>query len=105
MKRHPAVRLTRFLPLLGLVLHCGLCIRAGAALPPETLRSVVVVEGDEGRGSGFLVFMGTQVYVVTNAHVVSGSRKIAFRTLSNRALAIGPLEVADDADLVRAAGE
>lgn len=102
MNCHPGLPRTAFFSLLVLGLHFGLCHRAGAALPPETLRSIVVAEGDEARGSGFLVLMGKQVYVVTNAHVVSGNRKIAFKTLSNRALTIGPLEVADDADLVRA---
>lgn len=81
--------------------HFSLCCVA-LALDPEQLQSVVIVEGEEGRGSGFLASMDGRIYVVTNAHVVQGSGKVSFKTLDNRELAVGPLEIADSADLVRA---
>lgn len=73
-----------------------------SALEPEVLRGMVLVEGEVGRGSGFLVKMGDRVYVVTNAHVIQGSKEVTFKTLDNKSLMIGVLEIASRADLVRA---
>lgn len=66
------------------------------------MQSMVIVEGDQGRGSGFIVKMDDRIYVVTNAHVIQGNHKLTFKTLNNKELAIGPLQIADSVDLVRA---
>jgi hypothetical protein len=88
--------------LVALLLHTqGVAV----ALDPERLQAMVIVEGDEGRGSGFLAIMDGRTYVVTNAHVVQGSKKVSFKTLDNRELKIGDLEIAASADLVRAVVE
>ncbi len=63
---------------------------------------MVIVEGDAGRGSGFITKMNGKTYVVTNAHVVRGNTKVTFKTMSNQPLTTGPLEIAESADLVRA---
>jgi hypothetical protein len=88
--------------LLSLTWFCAMAAASAPALEPEALRGMVIVEGEEGRGSGFLVNMGDRVCVVTNAHVIQGSKKVTFKTLDNKALAIGLLEIAENADLVRA---
>lgn len=63
---------------------------------------MVIVEGDAGRGSGFITKMDSKTYVVTNAHVVRGNTKVTFKTISNQPLTTSPLEIAESADLVRA---
>ncbi len=71
-------------------------------LGTDVMQALIIVEGDEGRSSAFVVKMEGRAYLVTNAHAIEGMRKIAFKNLSNEELAIGALEIADAADLVRA---
>ena len=63
---------------------------------------MVIVSGDVGRGSGFLVKMNGKTYVITNSHVVRGNPNLKFKNLSNQELTVGTIEIADHADLVRA---
>ncbi len=72
------------------------------ALGPEAMQSMVIIEGDQSRGSGFVVQMDGKTYLVTNSHVISGNKNLKFKTLSNQELTTGPLQIADKADLVRA---
>jgi len=44
-------------------------------LPPNVLNSVVIIEGDQGAGSGFIAKMRDQFFIVTNQHVLSGNNK------------------------------
>src|SRR5436190_19799588 len=61
------------------------------ALGPEVMQSMVIVTGDEGRGSAFLVQMDGKTYLVTNSHVIRGNKNVKFKTLSNQDLITGPL--------------
>jgi len=72
------------------------------ALDTPTMQAMIIVEGDEGRGSGFVVKMGGKTYLITNSHVVRGNHNVKFRSLQNVELATGPLEIAEKADAVRA---
>ncbi len=67
------------------------------------MQAMVIVEGDEGRGSGFLVKMDGKTFLVTNSHVVRGNRNVKFKNLRNAELVTEPLEIADRVDAVRAA--
>lgn len=95
-----------FLPKVGLVAALVfLGFKVGAcALTVEVMQSLILVEGDDGRGRGsaFIVKMNGKTYLVTNAHVVQGQVKSKFKNLSNEILSVGPFEIADAADLVRA---
>ena len=97
---HPCLRALGVVALLLLACGAGARLRA---LDASTLQAMVIVEGDEGRGSGFVVKMGDKTYLVTNSHVVRGNRNVKFKNLSNAEIATGPLEIADQADAVRAA--
>jgi Trypsin-like peptidase domain len=66
------------------------------------MQAMVLVEGDKGKGSGFIARMEGKTYVITNSHVIRGSSKVTFKTVGNKELSIGPLQIADHADLVRA---
>ncbi|MEZ0256268.1 MAG: trypsin-like peptidase domain-containing protein [Chthoniobacter sp.] len=72
------------------------------ALDTPTMQAMIIVEGDEGRGSGFVVKMSGKTYLITNSHVVRGNHNVKFRNLQNVELATGPLEIAEKADAVRA---
>jgi hypothetical protein len=72
------------------------------ALDTPAMQSMIIVEGDEGRGSGFVVKMNGKTYLITNSHVVRGNRNVKFKNLHNEELATGPLEIAEKADAVRA---
>jgi S1-C subfamily serine protease len=76
--------------------------RPAFGLGTDAMQAMVIVEGDEGRGSAFLVRMEGMVYLVTNSHVICGNKNVKFKTLDNRELSTGPLQIADSADLVRA---
>ena len=81
----------------------ALCVAGRAfALSPEALQTMVIVAGDQGSGSGFVMKMGDKLYVITNSHVIRGNKNVNFKNLSNQELTVGPLEIADHADLVRA---
>jgi hypothetical protein len=43
--------------------------------PGEQTRAMVIIEGDYSKGSGFIVKMRGQYFVVTNQHVLSGNTK------------------------------
>ena len=72
------------------------------ALDAAAMQSMVIVEGDEGRGSAFVVLMDGKSFLVTNSHVVRGNRNVKFRSLRNAEIPTGPLEIANDVDAVRA---
>ena len=84
--------------LVGLLLMAPCLL----ALDPAVMQSMVIVEGDQGRGSGFILRMPDGVYLITNAHVIQGNQKLSFKTLANQEVRVGTLEIADTVDLVRA---
>lgn len=91
--------LLEVLALLFLASGAGEKLRA---LDTSTMQAMIIVEGDEGRGSGFVVKMNGKTYLITNSHVVRGNRNVRFKDLHNDELATGPLEIAEKADAVRA---
>jgi S1-C subfamily serine protease len=71
-------------------------------LNPEKQQSVVLIEGDSSKGTGFIVGIGDKRYLYTAAHVLSGNQKLTVTSAAGRKFArFGPLEAAEGADLVR----
>lgn len=64
-------------------------------------KTLVVIEGNKGRGSGFLVYYEGAVYLFTNSHVLSGNTQIQVRMLSGQPIALGNLFVAEKYDISR----
>ncbi|EDY18532.1 hypothetical protein CfE428DRAFT_3917 [Chthoniobacter flavus Ellin428] len=94
-----SVRVLRIAALLFLILAAPL---RSMALDASALQAMVIVEGDEGRGSGFVLKMGNQTFLITNSHVIRGNRNVKFKNLHNADLSTGALEIADEVDAVRA---
>lgn len=64
--------------------------------------AVLVIEGDQSVGTGFLVAEGGKTYVYTAAHVLSGNSRLQVRSPNGSQFKkFGPLEAAEGADLVR----
>lgn len=63
---------------------------------------IVIVEGNQGNGTGFLCTIGADVWVYTAAHVLSGNTKITVRDSKGRVYRdFDFLECAEGVDLVR----
>ena len=63
---------------------------------------IVIVEGEKGRGSGFIATAQDGVkYFYTNKHVVEGQREIKARLLDGREVELGDFQYAEDIDIVR----
>lgn len=60
--------------------------REGRGLSPEVLKSLVIIEGGDNRGSGFVAKVNGIPFIVTNIHVLAGIREPVFRTLDGRRL-------------------
>ncbi len=100
----PQVRHRR-LPILKVGVLLLLALSAAGrlwALDAASMQAMVIVEGDEGRGSGFVVRMGGKTFLVTNSHVVRGNQNVKFKNLRNAVLTTGALQIADQVDAVRA---
>lgn len=68
----------------------------------EVTPRVVIIEGDRGKGTGFLCVSDDQLWVYTAAHVLSGNRQITVRDSSGRVYReFEYLECAEGVDLVR----
>jgi serine protease Do len=73
-----------------------------APSPTGMMEAVILIEGDQSRGTGFLVKEGGKHYLYTAAHVFSGNSRLTASNSSGRKFTkFGPLQVADGADLVR----
>ena len=71
-------------------------------LPTSITDKVVVIEGDMGRGTGFLCSTEGALWLYTAAHVISGNKSIVVRDQqNNRFQTFDSMEVADGVDLVR----
>jgi Sulfatase-modifying factor enzyme 1/Trypsin-like peptidase domain len=95
----------RCLPMLEMAALFLLAFGAAGrlwALDAAAMQAMVIVEGDVGRGSAFIVKMNGRMFLVTNSHVVRGNRNLKFKSLRNVELATGALEIADNVDAVRA---
>lgn len=62
---------------------------------------LAVIEADTKNGSGFLMRIGDRNYLVTNAHVVRGSRRVSATLMDGRVLRLGRAEWAVGRDFVR----
>lgn len=71
---------------------------AGAA----KLEDVMIIEGDAGSGTGFMVREGEKLRLYTAAHVFAGNKKLAVKSIAGRQFKkFGAFEVASDADMAR----
>lgn len=63
---------------------------------------LIIVQGDDGVGSGFIVEMEDgKKFFVTNKHVVEGQKRVAAFRLDGKEVRLGAFEVATNRDLVR----
>ena len=63
---------------------------------------VCIVEGETGRGSGFIASSRDGIkYFYTNRHVVQGQRNITVRMLNGKNVKLGAFQYADGLDIVR----
>ena len=65
--------------------------------------SLVIVEGREGAGSGFLCEMDKQKFLVTNAHVLAGNSGVNFTLLDGSPVRVGAAGSAVGHDMIRLA--
>jgi hypothetical protein len=63
--------------------------------------SLVLVEGPRSAGSGFLVRVGGEPYLYSNAHVLSAERNLKLRSQAGAAIRVGEAEAALGHDIVR----
>ncbi len=69
---------------------------------PRISNSVLIIEGDQSAGTGFIVSTGGKKYVYTAAHVFSGNSRLTIKNASGTSFKkFGDLEAAEGADLVR----
>lgn len=69
---------------------------------PRISNSVVIIQGDTGVGTGFIVTTEGQNYLYTAAHVLSGNRKLTIKNSAGITFKkFGILEAAEGGDLVR----
>lgn len=71
----------------------------GAKLSMEKRNALVVIEGDVGRGTGFLATIKAAPFVVTNIHVIAGNKNLRARTPDGLTLTLGGTFVAKNADI------
>ena len=65
-------------------------------------RSVLIIEGDKGVGTGFVVATEGKKYLYTAAHVFSGNSKFTIRNAAGTEFKkFGDLQAAEGADLIR----
>lgn len=61
-----------------------------ALLSPEQMEAIVVIEGDQGVGTGFFCNIRGRDFIVTNQHVLAGNRRVRLRTTDG-----DPIEAGD----------
>ncbi|BCX47031.1 serine protease protein [Haloferula helveola] len=78
-------------------------VRGEATKPGQKVaKAIVVIEGDQGVGTGFLAESEGKVYLYTAAHVLSGNTRLAVKLQNGRKItSFGKFEASDGADLVR----
>lgn len=60
---------------------------------------LAIIEGDEGKGSGFIAMFLDKPFLFTNSHVLSGNSRIQARLLSGKNINLQGLSVADSYDV------
>ncbi len=75
-------------------------------LTPEQMEAIVVIEGSDGAGSGFLARIRDVDFVVTNLHVVGGNESIQVKTLRGTPIKVSAMfgAVGRDIALLRVEG-
>jgi S1-C subfamily serine protease len=68
-------------------------------LTPEQMEAIVLVEGADSAGTGFITRIRDVDFVATNLHVVGGNDKIRVTTLRGAVIAVGPVFGAVGRDL------
>ena len=71
----------------------------GAELFQRFRDSLVFVDGENGKGSGFICNIQSHKLLVTNAHVLAGIRAPSFRMLDGSTIKVGQAAVAVDHDV------
>lgn len=77
------------------------------ALTPEELardasQCIVIIEGDKGSGTGFIVNQGGKCFFVSNAHVIDGNSKITAATASKKLSLPEKINVSKTRDVIMA---
>jgi S1-C subfamily serine protease len=62
---------------------------------------LVVIEHENGTGSGFVAKMGDHYYIFTNQHVIFGAHKISFKSVSGKQLRPKKVELSATRDMAR----
>ena len=63
--------------------------------------SLMIIEGETGRGSGFILLMKDKKYIITNRHVITGTKNLKVKSVNGYMPKIKSFELGVDADLVR----
>jgi hypothetical protein len=63
--------------------------------------NLVIVEHENGTGSGFIAKMGEHYYIFTNQHVIFGASKIRFKSVSGKQLHPKKVELSASRDIAR----
>jgi len=72
-----------------------------AEIAQQHRNGLVIVEGKEGMGSGFVCQMDHAQWLITNAHVMAGNPGVKITSLNGTALQTGPAGVAVGRDIFR----
>lgn len=67
----------------------------------DVKEAMAIITTDSGQGSGFLVTLEGDTYLVTNEHVIRSTQPPKACLLDGTTLSLGRLELAEDRDLVR----
>jgi len=74
------------------------------ALAQKLMPAVVIIKGNTSEGSGFFAKEGDTTYLYTAAHVICGNTKLEVQSTDGRTYTqFGPMDVAENADMVRLA--
>lgn len=68
-------------------------------LPVEKKRAVVVIEGDSGRGTGFVSKINDILFIVTNIHVIKNNADLKFQTMDGSTLHVSGIFAAREHDV------
>lgn len=69
------------------------------SLNADQMAAIVLVEGEDGVGTGFLTKIRELPFVVTNLHVIGGSEKLRVTTLTGAKIEVGAIHGAIGRDL------
>jgi hypothetical protein len=76
-------------------------------LTSEQMASIVLIEGDDGVGTGFIARLRGVDFVVTNVHVIGGNKTLRAKTLTGVTVQLGAIFAASGRDvaILRIEGE